>query len=491
VTGAAGGALPEIRKGERKMRKMGQEGIAVTAIVTIVVALAGGAVATPVIVDAVDVDPDHPLYSLERIGERIRMIGDEDQSMERWGEYQRMVAKGKGLEYQAVLEEFRDKLAHVVETLPENVDAKREFIEWMQGQQAEINRVRVRMLKQTCEEIKAELENNPELQKLVQETLEELENYEVGPMNAERLDNLNARLSLIRERVRNWGEDNRIRESVRNAVERCLHGDNLIVDINISVNIGISMSQAVEAVQQRIGEMLEEFENELGVLQERIDNLPENSRLSNAVETLMDRAVILENRAQEVAEEKPRRALGLLQAATQLLRNAGRIIDQVQETVGENIDNFAGYGERITNEIQQMEQRIGELPEGEVRERLMEASKICKEAIEQGDYEIGGRYCNEVRERLRERLEEHEEEFEELFVEATGVIEKSGATVWMYGSHVLVGENGDPIYALTGWYKQLNQHSGELVQIQGVLIHQGLDFGPPLLLVKTITPVEE
>ena len=92
------------------MLKMDKKGIAVVSVAVIVLATAGGAVAAPVVVDAVDVDPDHPLYALERLGERIRRVSNDDQMEERFEEYQRIVVKGKAQKYRAVLREFKDRM---------------------------------------------------------------------------------------------------------------------------------------------------------------------------------------------------------------------------------------------------------------------------------------------------------------------------------------------------------------------------------------------
>jgi hypothetical protein len=111
------------------MRKLGQRGVAALTAVVIIAVSTGAAVATPVVVDAADVDPDHPLYALERLGERIRRVGDDDQMQERFEEYQRMVMKGKALKYRAIHTEFREKMeaVEITELAPsEEVNLSRE-----------------------------------------------------------------------------------------------------------------------------------------------------------------------------------------------------------------------------------------------------------------------------------------------------------------------------------------------------------------------------
>ncbi|MCK4405092.1 MAG: hypothetical protein KAV43_01115, partial [Hadesarchaea archaeon] len=136
------------------MRRLDQKGVAALAVVIVIAASTGAAVATPVIVDVADVDPDHPLYGLERLGERIRMVGDDDQMRERWGEYARLVDRGKGIGYKKILEEFVEKMHAVA---PGDVEAEREEIQWMQGRMLGIGRVQLRLSKELCEGLKDDL----------------------------------------------------------------------------------------------------------------------------------------------------------------------------------------------------------------------------------------------------------------------------------------------------------------------------------------------
>ena len=128
-----------------------QRGVASIIAVIIVATSVGAGMATPVVVDAVNVDPDSPFYGIERLGERIRMIGDEDQMIERWGEYVRMVNRGKGLVYKEILEEYWEKMQSVA---PENVETKREILQWMQEQMPEIELVRIKLAKDFAHNLK-------------------------------------------------------------------------------------------------------------------------------------------------------------------------------------------------------------------------------------------------------------------------------------------------------------------------------------------------
>jgi hypothetical protein len=75
---------------------------------------------------------------------------------------------------------------------------------------------------------------------------------------------------------------------------------------------------------------------------------------------------------------------------------------------------------------------------------------------------------------------------------ATGKIESlSGQfTTWMYGSHVLKGYNGVPLYALTSDTVNLDAYVGyPQVMVEGTIVHEGFDGGPPLLNVTNVIGV--
>ncbi|MFB0500533.1 MAG: hypothetical protein ACETWO_04600 [Candidatus Hadarchaeaceae archaeon] len=80
-------------------------------MVVIAISLVSGSIVTPVVVDTLDVDPDHPLYVLERAGESIKelFVGgigwERDRAAERLDEYSRMVDKGKEVVYRELVEE--------------------------------------------------------------------------------------------------------------------------------------------------------------------------------------------------------------------------------------------------------------------------------------------------------------------------------------------------------------------------------------------------
>jgi len=72
-------------------------------------------------------------------------------------------------------------------------------------------------------------------------------------------------------------------------------------------------------------------------------------------------------------------------------------------------------------------------------------------------------------------------------VTATGFIKKQGMTTYMYGTHVLVDDNGRTLYALKSDTIDLNKYINRQVTIRGHLVNgYPLDSGPNYLNVKFI-----
>jgi thioesterase domain-containing protein len=371
------------------MRKLDQRGVAAVTVVVIIAVSAGGAVATPVAVDLADVDPDHPLYGLERLGERIRRVGDVDQMKERWAEFQRMEGKAKGWKYRNILAEFRDKMNEIIEKMPENVESKAEIIAWMQDQMPGIGRIRIGMLRRACGYIKEDLADKPEIGKLMDETMDELDNLEqelraVPPEQAENFgENFRARMWVIRRRIRNIVARHPGR--IRRPANVYIDIDDVVGDVNVTINaeVNVVFRDRHISLADRIDAALQRFNEKLTAVQAKLAELPENSHLRTAVEVLVDRAVVLKNRALELRYVRPRRALGLLFAANRLLRNAYRILERIEEYTGESID---AYVEGFPAKIDELRLRVDNLPFAFDRARLDYLLDLAQSAFDDGNY---------------------------------------------------------------------------------------------------------
>jgi hypothetical protein len=95
-------------------------GIATIAILIVAIATASG-VSTPVVVDQIDTLPDSPLYGLERIGESVAevFVGgmgfDIERGNERTDELVAMAERGRAEEYLWLVDEAEDRFAAAIE----------------------------------------------------------------------------------------------------------------------------------------------------------------------------------------------------------------------------------------------------------------------------------------------------------------------------------------------------------------------------------------
>ena len=72
-------------------------------------------------------------------------------------------------------------------------------------------------------------------------------------------------------------------------------------------------------------------------------------------------------------------------------------------------------------------------------------------------------------------------------VTATGFIKKQGITTYMYGTHVLLDDNGQTLYALRSNTIDLNKYINRKVTVRGSLVNgYPIDSGPNYLNVKVI-----
>jgi hypothetical protein len=72
-------------------------------------------------------------------------------------------------------------------------------------------------------------------------------------------------------------------------------------------------------------------------------------------------------------------------------------------------------------------------------------------------------------------------------VSAVGIIKKQGATTYMYGTHILLNDNGQTLYALKSNTINLDNYIDKRVAVKGDLISgYPVDGGPDYLDVKLV-----
>ncbi|MEM3170894.1 MAG: hypothetical protein QXL58_00745 [Candidatus Hadarchaeales archaeon] len=309
---------------------MESRGIAPLIAVAVIVTALGTSTAIPVAASVADVDPDHPLYSLKRIGERIRGLSDVEQMKLRWQEYQKMVEKGKGLQYQSILKEFVDKLNSVA---PYDVKTKQEIIAWMQQQMPGIGEIRLKL----AEEIAAENEQWDNEVRQIRACWE----------RERDLGSLNAGMLHLRERIRE-------RERVR-AMERYLKTENLLENlclrIRVHENLALTWQEAKEKgeniLRTKFNQLLGFFENKYPEVEAMLMIAPENSHGKKAAQRLVDLA-LRENKLALYAydENLLGRAVGIMTSAVMHLRNAEHILEHAQEWEPQYVQQWYQWRER-------------------------------------------------------------------------------------------------------------------------------------------------
>ncbi len=450
------------------MKKMGQGGIAAIPILVAIVASAGGTIATPVIVDKINVNPDHPLYGLERLGERIQMVGDEDQMKERWSEYCQMVDRGKGLLYRNILEEFRKKLQKVA---PGDVATKQEVVRWMQEQMPGIGLVRLNLQKELAEKLKEIL---PEVRAEIENEIDELENLkELLPSATPELqENIRAHLWLIREKLKNIAKCHPIQVQ---PVIAYFNIDNALMSVYITANVEARINP-IRPPNWTTGfeNTLDEFENLLVEVQAMLEGAPENAPGTHAAERLVEVAIKLRDRAVAAYEEnKTRNALGLIHAAKMHLLNAKIILERASEWEPKFAKEWICWKHQWRNFVRPILENMKERVENLIEEVWESVPENWEE------------YTENMEQKWQKEWHEAGEE-----VAIKGILQKPEFSVYMYGTHVLVGEDGKVLYALRSDTVDLDLYVGEPVLIEGIKIHSGLDFGPPYLNVKSLTPTQ-
>jgi len=231
---------PELAEGGKNL---GSRGLARPGIVIVatMLALVGGTVVAPVLASAANVDPDSPFYGLKRLGEQIRGVSKEEQLKLRWQEFNSMAAKSKGVHFKWILEEFGQKMRDVIESAPNNVEAKQELIRWMQQQMPGVGEIRLRLMGWAHERLKGELENLPEAAPMVKSIGDEIEEIQKSLPGAteDEMEQIMARLQKVDERIKalmlKYGG------RTRGWVKDYLEVDNLVEYIGVKIRANVAM----------------------------------------------------------------------------------------------------------------------------------------------------------------------------------------------------------------------------------------------------------
>ena len=425
-----------------------QRGVAVVTVVIVVVVSTSVGVATPVVVDVVDVDPDSLFYGLERLGEQIRMVGDEDQMKERcteacrmyergkavqyieifeefmekaeplvekpdikaWmeehihevgrvidvfeanvsavnpddplykfeisgelaigvkdmdqakerlGEYMAMIKKGQGKEYAEVMEKFREKFEALIVEKPVDDAERKELLEWMKEQKAELTEAQIELTRELLDEFKPD-KIPPEIAELIKEKKERFEDL-TGRIRAATTDE--EREAAIRELKKAVIEQiERFKESapqVLAEVEKCIKAWEVSHTVHINVKIEIEIGFDIDVKTK--------FNSELASLESIYEQ--HKAEMPEEVKELIEK---LKAEALGVAETKVGlRTLKNLEDELEAWKEVGKAAYE------EYMEKYADFKEKIESYL-----TIPECPEA-IKLKIEALSK----AVEEGDYE--------------------------------------------------------------------------------------------------------
>jgi hypothetical protein len=311
------------------------KGIAPLVIAVIVVVAGGASAAIPVAVDSIDVDPDSPLYALERLGERIKGVSDVSAMKERFMEFSRMCDKGKGADFQHIYNEFSSTYEKLMQKLPDAEKAK--ILEWAAQQEARMVKNRIQLLKQVAIELKKSLKGTSE-EVVLENVIQELDacTREVETKVAE----VKSKLELLKQKVQEIKESRpRIYVDTKANIAATIEQSSQTKELEIR-------AEAEERKSVKVENLLEEyqqFDSELAEIEAKLQLAPMVAG-GKAARRLVEEAKKHRNMSESALKEnRLGAAAGLLHVAEELLGRAQMILDHATEWEKEHASQWRAY----------------------------------------------------------------------------------------------------------------------------------------------------
>lgn len=361
------------------MLNMNQRGIATVTAVVAVFAVAGSAVATPVVVDsAADQNPDSPFYALERIGERIKeatYAGGQDwqldRARERTEEYKQITEKTVSGNHINLLEDAGNRLMKAVKMSKDNRNLQRvqEVLRW---HERTLENVRERASENANPAISLAISRSARVRMVISDVESgELPSPEKGGFS----EAVGRKLNQIREKIGNL--EGQIRENRKNDVSP----GRMVQQIEAGTARELTekfVEMAQKGKVQEYEALAEEAENRLRKMAQA---LPDNEGLSRAREAIRKHLQILERVRENLPDNCP--------AADALERAMVR--SQWQNRVLENIANRFGKGETSPGHIKQALENEMIMPENVLNfiENRQLPPGILKEILENKEVPFG------------------------------------------------------------------------------------------------------
>ncbi|MBC7344797.1 MAG: hypothetical protein H5U03_05175, partial [Clostridia bacterium] len=283
-------------------------------------------------VDSIGASPDSPLSGLKRLGEKIKMVSEEEQMKRRWEEYLEMVNRGKGLEYAPILEEFHEKMKNVASA---EIETNGEIVQWMQEQMPGIGLVELKLAGEFTRRFVENIPGFPDGLENIIRILQELEQQYRSGTDEER-ENILLRLQMVMEQLRLM--IGQLKGQLPGELHRYFDIDNLLTDARLGLRLRIGRGPApwtenMWSVQENQAQLflegLEKFNEKLTEVQQKLEETPENHPARQAAESQIQAAVELRNSAiNENGDGDVARAVFTLKMAFMRLECAERMLEQ-------------------------------------------------------------------------------------------------------------------------------------------------------------------
>ncbi len=381
---------------------MESKGIAPLVVMIIVVAAGGASIGAPVAVDTIDVDPDSPFYALERLGERIKGVGDMSLMQERFMEFSKMCDKGKGSSYLSIQDEFQRLYDKLMTKLPENSPKRAKILEWIQKQRARFVKNRIQLLKEAALRMKLDLRGTTdearvaEIEEQLSQALEKLRarpRVQVPPELDNVLLEVAGQLELLKQKISELKA--RVETKLSLKVRKSIEAEESATEVEFEVE-----ARAGKPSEEEYQELLEEYEKLQAELQKVDLQIAPPLAGTQAVQALIQVAAEHYRRAQQAYENgRLGGAVGQLRAAVVCLKRAEKIFEHAEEWEEEHAKEWRFFKrckveieQRLAGELgvpaSEIYLHIENLRIGKIREAI---GKSIKEVSEE---ELESRYEN-------------------------------------------------------------------------------------------------
>lgn len=311
------------------MFNLGQRGIATVAAVVAVVAVAGAATGTPMAVDEADVNPNSPLYSLERIGEQIKETTyaggqewDLDRAMERTREYEEVASRELANNHVNLLDDAGNRIFNATTKADDNRGLQRAQ-EVIQEHEQVLERVRNRVNENSKPAISLALSRSARARMV----MKDVESGEIPPLEKGGKERIAERLRS-EEREMNRQREN-VRESIRSGRKPSEVSQR--VEIRTAEEMTKKFDQMAEKGKaEEYTALAEEAQKQL---QNAAHNADDNTGLQRAIDAVQKHVQVLER----VRGNIPENARQGIERAIQNSQKAVNVLENVARGIGERI----------------------------------------------------------------------------------------------------------------------------------------------------------